>query len=62
MKVICLASLLAVANAFTTQRNAFTTTPSVVERASNNVMAEPIAHRNRRATIVMDGKANGESY
>jgi hypothetical protein len=64
MRFICLASLFAAAAAFTTQPNAFTTNaPLVGERASSNGVAEQgLAHRNRRATIVMDGKANGEFY
>ena len=62
--LISSALLLAVASAFTTQPNAFTTvSPSVGERASGLVdnMASA-AHRTRRATIVMDGKANGKIY
>ena len=60
MRFLCLASLLAVASAFTTQPNAFTSVnPSVAE----NVVAEQSnAHRSRKATIVMDGKANGTFY
>jgi hypothetical protein len=62
MRVICLASLFAATAAFTTQPNAFSA-PLVGERASTNGVAEQgLAHRNRRATIVMDGKANGEFY
>lgn len=49
---------LSVASAFTTQHAAFTTNmPSVGDRVTD-VAAESSAHRNRRATIVMDGKAN----
>jgi hypothetical protein len=63
MRVICLASLFAAAAAFTTQPNAFTTNaPMVGERASSGLAEQGVAHRNRRATIVMDGKANGEFY
>jgi hypothetical protein len=64
MRLICIASLFAATAAFTTQPNAFTTNaPLVGERASTNGVAEQgLAHRNRRATIVMDGKANGEFY
>mmetsp|Transcript_8274 Transcript_8274/g.13698 ORF Transcript_8274/g.13698 Transcript_8274/m.13698 type:complete len:80 (-) Transcript_8274:2335-2574(-) len=56
MKFLCFATLLAAANAFTTA-------PSVISspKVLNNVVAEPSAHRNRRATIVMDGKANGKA-
>ena len=63
MRLLFTATLLAVASAFTTQPNAFTTvSPSVGERA-DPVFADQQsgAHRTRRATIVMDGKANGES-
>ena len=63
MRVLCLAAALASACAFTTQPASFTTqTPLVGERVSDNVIATGGAHRTRRATIVMDGKANGESY
>ena len=55
MKLLCIASLLASAAAFTTSPAAFNTFG--VERAINTVEGE--AHRTRRATIVMDGKANG---
>jgi len=54
MRFFCLAALVASACAFTSQPAAF---PSVGERAFENVVA-PTSHRNRRATIVMDGKAN----
>lgn len=55
MKLLCVASLLASAAAFTTSPAAFNTFG--VERSLNNVEGE--AHRTRKATIVMDGKANG---
>lgn len=60
MKFLYLATLLAVANAFTA------TSPSVIstlgeKSISNNVFADSSAHRTRRATIVMDGKANGKA-
>jgi F-type H+-transporting ATPase subunit gamma len=59
MRVLCLAAALATACAFTTQPASFTTSvPLVGERASDNVIASGGAHRTRRATIVMDGKAN----
>mmetsp|Transcript_36162 Transcript_36162/g.104181 ORF Transcript_36162/g.104181 Transcript_36162/m.104181 type:complete len:363 (-) Transcript_36162:94-1182(-) len=51
MRILCLAALLASACAFTAN------VPSVGERV-HNVAASGSAHRNRRATIVMDGKAN----
>jgi len=58
MKFFSFLAVLSVASAFTTQHSAFTTnTPSVGDRV-NNVVAESSAHRTRRATIVMDGKAN----
>jgi len=58
MRFFSFLAILSVASAFTTQHSAFTTnTPSVGERV-NNVAADSSAHRNRRATIVMDGKAN----
>jgi len=54
MRFFSFLAILSVASAFTTQHSAFTTsTPSV-----NKDVAESSAHRNRRATIVMDGKAN----
>lgn len=45
-------SLVASASAFTTM------TPSVGERVSNFNTASGVSHRTRKATIVMDGKAN----
>lgn len=61
------ATALATASAFTTSPAAFTTSVPQVGGAVNNVFSnEGNAHRNRRSTIVMDGKANGkhsyESY
>lgn len=53
MKLLCVASILASAAAFTTSPAAFNTFGA--ERALNNVET----HRTRKATIVMDGKANG---
>lgn len=54
------AAALATASAFTTAPSAFS---SVTERGLNNVFAESSsAHRTRKATIVMDGKANGTFY
>ena len=62
MRFFCLTTLLATAAAFTSQPVAFTTSNNLVgERVVDNVVA-PTSHRNRRATIVMDGKANGEFY
>jgi len=59
MRFFCVAAALATATAFTTSPAAFTTiTPTVGERAVNNVFADSSAHRTRKATIVMDGKAN----
>jgi len=54
MKLLCIASLLASAAAFTTSPASINTFG--VDRALNNVEGE--AHRTRKATIVMDGKAN----
>ena len=54
MRFFVLLSLFAAASAFTTRSPA-------VGGISHNVVSEGSAHRNRRATIVMDGKANGES-
>jgi len=63
MKFLCVASLLATAAAFTNSGGAFTAySPSVGERSVNNVFADSSAHRTRKATIVMDGKANGKFY
>jgi len=59
MKFLCVAALLATASAFTTSGAAFTTqSASVGDRSFNNVFADSSAHRTRKATIVMDGKAN----
>jgi len=59
MKFLCVASLLSTAAAFTNSGGAFTAySPSVGERSVNNVFADSSAHRTRKATIVMDGKAN----
>lgn len=55
MKLLCFASLVASATAFTTSPASINTFG--VERTLNS--AEGEAHRTRRATIVMDGKANG---
>jgi F-type H+-transporting ATPase subunit gamma len=56
MKFLCLAAILATAAAFTAGPSAF---HNVGERTLNNVFTESgSAHRTRRATIVMDGKAN----
>ena len=61
MKFLCFAT---VAAAFSTA-GAFTTSPSALVAPSapalgNVFNGEGNAHRNRRSTIVMDGKANGE--
>jgi hypothetical protein len=58
MKFLVFAAALATATAFTIQPSAFS---SVGERGLNNVF-DGSAHRTRRATIVMDGKANGMFY
>jgi F-type H+-transporting ATPase subunit gamma len=54
MKLLCIAGLLASAGAFTSSPIAFTSKSCNLD---NEVCADN-AHRNRRATIVMDGKAN----
>jgi F-type H+-transporting ATPase subunit gamma len=53
-----LALCVAVASAFTTQPNAFTTKSLAVGERASDVFAAVAAHRSRRATIVMSGKAN----
>jgi len=55
MKFLSFATLLATASAFTTSPVAFS---NVGEKALLNTVAAPDTHRTRRATIVMDGKAN----
>ena len=63
MKLLCVAGLLATASAFQATPAAFTTQSySVGERAANDIHADSAAHRTRRATIVMDGKANGKYF
>jgi hypothetical protein len=62
MKVLCFAALVASAAAFTSQPAAFTTQSPLIGERVNDVVASGGAHRTRRATIVMDGKANGEFY
>jgi hypothetical protein len=58
MKFLVFAAVLASATAFTTQPSAFS---SVGGSGLSNVF-DSSAHRTRRATIVMDGKANGMFY
>jgi F-type H+-transporting ATPase subunit gamma len=55
MRFFCLAALLATAAAFTAGPSAF---HNVGEKSLANVAQSGGAHRTRRATIVMDGKAN----
>jgi hypothetical protein len=62
MRVVCFASLVAATAAFTSQPNAFTTVAPLVGERASGFADQGIAHHNRRATIVMDGKANGEFY
>lgn len=59
MKFLVAATLLAVASAFTSQPSAFQKTANVVPVDRVAEADEPVSHRNRKATIVMDGKANG---
>ena len=54
------ATAIATASAFTTSPAAFTTSVPQVGGVSDVFSNEGNAHRNRRSTIVMDGKANGE--
>lgn len=61
MKFVSFAALLATASAFTTSPAAFTTQSTNVGGSVNNIFADNSAHRTRKSTIVMDGKANGES-
>mmetsp|Transcript_6527 Transcript_6527/g.6130 ORF Transcript_6527/g.6130 Transcript_6527/m.6130 type:complete len:371 (-) Transcript_6527:327-1439(-) len=60
MKFLVVAGLIATASAFTTSPAAFTAqSPAVGDRALGDVFTDKSAsHRTRRATIVMDGKAN----
>jgi hypothetical protein len=58
MKLLCVASLLASAAAFTSSGAAFTTQHYVVGERSVKIAGES-AHHSRKATIVMGGKANG---
>jgi F-type H+-transporting ATPase subunit gamma len=58
MKVLCVASLLASAAAFTSQPTAFTTQGHSVGERVNDAVTSGVTHRTRRATIVMDGKTN----
>mmetsp|Transcript_23390 Transcript_23390/g.57530 ORF Transcript_23390/g.57530 Transcript_23390/m.57530 type:complete len:370 (-) Transcript_23390:359-1468(-) len=59
MRFLCFASALATACAFTSQPAAFTTnSPVVGGRVLDDVVASGQAHRTRKSTIVMDGKAN----
>lgn len=60
MKFLCFATVAAAfstAGAFTTSPNALVAPASPL---SHVFSGEGNAHRNRRSTIVMDGKANGE--
>lgn len=61
MKFLCVATIAAAFSA----ANAFTTGPASLVSPSapaltNVFNGEGNAHRNRKSTIVMDGKANGE--
>jgi len=63
MKLLCLTGFLAAASAFTVTPTSFTTqTYSVGEKGAVNFGDNAVSHRTRRATVVMDGKANGTSY
>lgn len=54
MRFLLGATLLTVASAFTLQPNV------AISKVAQPAKAESLAHRSRKATIVMDGKANGE--
>jgi F-type H+-transporting ATPase subunit gamma len=59
MKFLCVATLaaaLSTASAFAPTPNTLVSSPAAP--ALNNVFGEENAHRNRKSTIVMDGKAN----
>lgn len=58
MKLLCLTALLASAAAFTQSGAAFTTKSHNVGDRSVNMPNSGVTHRTRKATIVMDGKAN----
>jgi F-type H+-transporting ATPase subunit gamma len=58
MKFVTFAALFATASAFTTSPAAFTTQSTNVGGSVNNIFADNSAHRTRKSTIVMDGKAN----
>jgi len=60
MKLLCVAGLFVSTSAFTSSPAAFTVqNHNVGQNTGNKIMAEEgVCHRNRRATIVMDGKAN----
>ena len=55
MKFFCVATLLATASAFTTG-------PAFAPQTIGNNVLDGQAHRTRKATIVMDGKANGKFH
>lgn len=59
MKLLLGVSLLAVATAFTTQPLTFRTAP-LGRDGSVDITDQEKAHHERRSTILMDGKANGE--
>jgi hypothetical protein len=62
MKLLCFASLLASAAAFTSSGAAFTTQSYNVGERSVNIAGGSAAHHSRKATIVMSGKANGTYF
>ena len=62
MKLLCLSGFLAAASAFSVTPSSFTAqTYSVGEKGAVNFGNNAVSHRTRRATVVMDGKANGTS-
>mmetsp|Transcript_53233 Transcript_53233/g.53652 ORF Transcript_53233/g.53652 Transcript_53233/m.53652 type:complete len:94 (+) Transcript_53233:54-335(+) len=60
MKFYLLTGLVATATAFTSSPAAFTAQNKHVGDRAGSFQADSSAHRTRQATIVMDGKANGE--
>jgi hypothetical protein len=62
MRFLLVVSLLAAASAFTLQPVAFKSAPSPVVDRSTDLVEQETAHHERRSTILLDGKANGEFF
>jgi hypothetical protein len=60
MKLLLGVSLFAVTSAFTTQPLTFRFAPVVRDESAELFGDQEKAHHERRSTILMDGKANGE--